>query len=133
MLIGRVCHVCRIWFDRVRANHYSIKPDTAYTTGTTNQKTVAVGSIGNSKCAGHPSSFYHRARRSFVMHSPGKNSDGLAKGTREKLFVIVYSDSFLPRVLVSISECGRTTFQSNNENDGYVAFPCTGTGTLNIS
>ena len=40
LLIGRACHVCRIWFDRVRANHYSIKPDTAYTTGTTNQKTV---------------------------------------------------------------------------------------------
>ena len=42
MLIGRACPVCRIWFDRVRANHYSIKPDTAYTTGTTNQKTVNV-------------------------------------------------------------------------------------------
>ena len=38
-LIGRACRVCRIWLDRVVFCPYSIEPDSAYRTGTTNQQT----------------------------------------------------------------------------------------------
>ena len=38
-LIGRACCVCSIWLDRVVVRSYSIEPDSAYMTGTTNQQT----------------------------------------------------------------------------------------------
>ena len=42
LLIGRACRVCRIWFDRDQSEDsrvVPIVPDTAYTTGMTNQQT----------------------------------------------------------------------------------------------
>ena len=53
--IGHACHVCSIWYNRNNLTVFwlvSIKPDSAYTTGTTNQKKV--WSIGNSKCDRNP-------------------------------------------------------------------------------
>ena len=40
LLIGLACRVCRIRFPLVGRINYSIQPDSAYTTGTTNQKTL---------------------------------------------------------------------------------------------
>ena len=71
--------VCRTWLFAP----YSLKPDSAYTTGTTNQKKV--GSIGNSKCD-------HRWSGGGDANSESE-ADELSDGEISKLVIVTQTPS----------------------------------------